>query len=227
MFAPLSSTTLLTTEKTEQVRSFGLKATYIFLILFSLIQTGCSNLTKPQVQVATFEAPENWESTSKKIEALSSWKLIGKIGIRTPDDSVTAAINQWQQIDSNFIIDLSSTFFGLGASKLYGSPNFLTIQEPGEEPISSYEPDLLIQQALGFPLPISSLSWWIKGIPVPHTPHNLRFNENGHPSTLAQDHWNVSYSKYTTINGLPLPGKVTLKRDDVRIILAIKQWTLL
>lgn len=196
------------------------------LITFCLIlQSACSLKYQTENQVTTLDAPSNWTSTAIALEALNHWELIGKIGIRTEEDSITAAINQWKQADSSFVIDLSSTFFGLGASRLFGTPHFLTIVESGEEPLSSYNPDLLIYEALGIPLPISSLSWWIKGIPAPNTPYKMEFNEQGQSAHLVQNQWHLSFSKHKMINNLPLPGKIKLERDNIRIILAIKKWT--
>lgn len=203
------------------------RTSFAWVILFfsCIFQTGCSILQKPDVPNAQISAEIDWLTVEEKLKALENWKLIGKIGIRTPEDSLTAAINQWHQEGPRFAIDLSSTFFGLGATKLYGTPFFLTIEEAGEKPVSSYRPDLLINEALGIPLPISYLAWWIKGIPAPGLPFEQNFNANGLPSTLTQNQWQLSFSKYKIVNGLPLPGKIKLERDNVRIILAIKQWT--
>lgn len=214
------------TKLTYSPQQFGNQGSYWALILLAIIlQSGCSTIDKSPEPVSIIDTPTNWKATESKLRELKNWTLIGKIGIKTPDETVTAAINQWKQTSDNFVIDLSSTFFGLGASKLYGSANFLTITESGEEPVSSYEPDVLIQQALGFPLPISSLSWWVKGIPTPDNPHDIRFNAQGHIAQLTQDQWKLTYSKYKIIDGLSLPGKIKLERNNVRIILAIKQWT--
>ena len=196
------------------------------LIVFCLVlQTACSLKYQTESQATTLDAPSNWPTTAMSLESLNHWELIGKIGIRTQDDSITAAINQWKQAGSSFVIDLSSTFFGLGASRLVGTPYFLTIVESGEDPLSSYNPDVLIYEALGIPLPISSLSWWVKGIPAPDTPYNMEFNQQGQSARLIQNQWHLSFSKHKIINGLPLPGKIKLERDNIRIILAIKKWT--
>lgn len=198
---------------------------WILIALCLALQTGCSLKYQTETQITTIDAPSDWAETGLKLEALDNWKLIGKIGIRTEEESLTAAINQWNQAGNSFVIDLSSTFFGLGASKLFGTSDYLTIVESGEDPISSYSPDLLIYEALGIPLPISSLSWWVKGIPTPNSPYTIEFNPQGFSASLVQNQWHLSFSKHIMINGLPLPGKIKLERDNVRIILAIKQWT--
>ena len=203
------------------------------LLLKSLILTAilalsaCSTLFQAPPETTPPSLKLDWKTLSHQLEQTTKWKLIGKIGVRTPTDSVTAAINQWTQADDSYVIELSSTFFGLGASKLIGTTGFLSISEAGEKPINSLQPDLLIAEALGFPLPISSLPSWIKGLPTSESKHTITFGPQGLPSQLEQLGWKLTFSKYHYIDGLPLPGKIKLEQDDVRIILAIKQWTLL
>jgi len=169
----------------------------------------------------------DWQQIQENLRQLKHWRIVGKIGVKTPTESLTAAINQWSQSDDNYKLELSSTFFGLGASKLYGNANFLTIIESGEDPVSSYQPNELIEAALGFPLPISHLPSWVKALPDDNQHYEIEFNEQGLPSTLKQNEWQLQFSKYSSEQGIPLPGKIKLQREGTRIILAIKQWTLL
>lgn len=187
-----------------------------------LFLAGCSTFQSVDTPIAKTYA---WHEVEPQLRALSEWSLYGKLGLRTPDDSVTAAINNWDQDDDQFEIDISSTFFGLGSSKLFGNSDFLSIIQSGEKPISSFEPDELVASVLGLPLPISHLPTWIKALPVAEQPYQLKFNEQGLPLTLQQDNWSLSFSNYHTEHSPPLPGKIKIQRDDIRIILAVKEWT--
>jgi len=195
------------------------------LLLLSTL-SGCSILDTPPKDTTLDSAHYNWVNTKQDIQQQTHWSLIGKIGIRTPEDSLTIAINKWTQENDNFEIDLSSTFFGLGASTLEGNSQFLTLTESGEAPISSEQPNDLMESALGFPLPITYLSYWVKGLPAPGLISKIKFNEQGLPSTIRQHHWQLDFSNYHLENGIPLPGKIKLKQNNTRIILAIKKWTL-
>lgn len=208
----------LTVKQPNKITAFKL------LCVFSVIfYSGCSTFLTQEEPAEKF-----YDITiiEPKLTALKNWSLFGKLGIRTRDDSVTAAINTWKQKGEQFEIDLSSTFFGLGSSKLYGNTNFLSIFQSGEEPLSSFEPDHLIETALGFPLPISHLQYWIKGLPAKDIPYSRTFNQQGLVSSLKQDNWSLSYSNYHTEYAVPLPGKIKIQQDDIRIIVAVKEWTL-
>tara|TARA_R110001592_G_scaffold52649_3_gene161221 strand:- start:532 stop:1131 length:600 start_codon:yes stop_codon:yes gene_type:complete len=195
----------------------------LFFILIIIVQ-GCSLLPKEPTLTETIY---DWTSTESQLRKLNHWSLFGKFGIRTEEESVTAAINKWVQTDDQFEIDISSTFFGLGSSKLLGNSKFLIIYEPGEEPVSSFEPDKLMESALGIPLPISYLPSWIKALPAEDISFSQTFNKQGLPESLIQDGWTLSFSNYHTEHKPPLPGKIKIQRDNIRIILAVKEWTTL
>jgi len=122
----------------------------IFLGVCMLLLNACSTFMKDQDSV-THGVYYDWPAIEQKLRKLNHWSLYGKLGIRTEEEAVTVAINKWEQADDQFEIDLSSTFFGLGSSKLFGSSDFLSIFQPGEETLSSFEPDTLIASALGIP----------------------------------------------------------------------------
>jgi outer membrane lipoprotein LolB len=195
------------------------------LLLLSTL-SGCSIFDTQKNDTTLVSTHYNWTTIKQDIQQQTHWTLMGKIGIRTPQDSLTIAVNEWTQEDDNFEINLSSTFFGLGASSLKGNSQYITLSESGEQAIISEHPNTLIQTALGFPLPITYLSYWVKGLPVPDLIAKITFNEQGLPLTIKQQHWQLQFSHYSLERGIPLPGKIKLEQNDTRIILAIKKWTL-
>lgn len=197
---------------------------FFLLICFASL-SACSLFQMEQENIQT-DRHYNWTEVEQQLRALTHWTLLGKLGVRTEAESITVAINKWEQTDDLFEIDLSSTFFGLGSSKLYGSSAFLSIFQPGEETVSSFEPDILIETALGIPLPISHLSSWIKALPVADIAYEQHLNPQGLPETLIQDNWTLNFSQYRTDYSPPLPGKIKLQHHNTRIILAVKEWTL-
>lgn len=197
----------------------------IALLILSLL-TACSLFTPQPTNIILDSAHYNWADTKQAIQRQTHWSLIGKIGIRTPEDSLTIAINKWVQENDDFEINLSSTFFGLGASTLEGNSQFVTLTESGEAPIYSEHPNTLMETALNLPLPITYLSYWVKGLPAPGLISKIEFNPQGLPSTIRQHHWKLHFSNYHLEQGIPLPGKIKLEQNNTRIILAIKKWTL-
>lgn len=197
-------------------------------LLLTLLVQGCAST--PDTPLTSTE-PANWQTTIADISAMEHWSFSGKIGVRVPERIDSAVINRWQQDDHQFTIDLSSAIFGLGATRIQGNPDFITMTESGEEPITSFNPTELIQQHIGWPLPISQLRYWVKGIPAPvNSPTDkikeLKFNNLGQLTQFNQNGWQINYSKYSPLDHFALPRKVVLRQQQAKITVIINEWQL-
>jgi outer membrane lipoprotein LolB len=194
----------------------------ITLCCLIILVCACSTFQtpKPAEQLVT------WSALETQLTQLTNWQFFGKIGFRSREDAYTAAINKWQQQDSYFDIDLSSTFLGLGAVNISGTEKQITIHESGEEPVQSDHPDYVIEQMLNFPLPVSYLSSWLVGLPATSSPFKHTQDKLGRSAMIEQAGWSISYKKYQDIDGLPLPGLIKIAREDIRFSIAVKSWSL-
>lgn len=197
------------------------------LLLTTLLQGCASTIEAP----LTLEQPPQWQDTIAQLSELDYWEFSGKIGVKVPQRIDSAVINRWKQEDTQFTIDLSSAIFGLGATTIQGSADFIIITESGEAPITSYQPTQLIEQHIGWPLPIAKLRYWIKGMPAPIETKKdqieaLKFNDNGELSLLDQNGWQINYSKYTHFNQINLPRKIVLRQQQAKITVIINEWQL-
>ncbi len=197
-------------------------------LLLAFLMQGCASTVEIPLTLA--EPPE-WQETISQLSAIDHWEFSGKIGVKVPERIDSAVINRWKQQDAQFIIDLSSAIFGLGATRIEGNPNYIVMTESGEDPITSYQPTKLIQQHIGWPLPIAQLRYWVKGIPAPIQSTKdqikvLKFNNSGELSQLNQNGWQINYSKYTVLNNINLPKKVVLRQQQAKITVIINEWQL-
>lgn len=197
------------------------------LLLVSLMQGCASTIEIP----LTLTEPPQWQETIAQLSGIDNWEFSGKIGVKVPERIDSAVINRWKQDEAQFIIDLSSAIFGLGATRIEGNPNYIVMTESGEAPIISYQPTELIQQHIGWPLPIAQLRYWVKGIPAPiQTTEDqikaIKFNGNGELSQLNQNGWQINYSKYTLFNNINLPRKIILRQQQAKITVIINDWQL-
>ena len=51
-------------------------------------------------------------------------------------------------------------------------------------------------------------------------------NETGSLAELRQLDWKIEYGRYRSFQGLELPVKMTARRQDVSVKLAVKDWNL-
>lgn len=117
--------------------------------------------------------------------------------------------------------------FNAGSTTVVGRPGFVTLEQ-GNETLTANSPEDLILQQLGYELPVSNLSFWIKGLPVPDQEFDLDFNELNLLSTLNQDGWTVNYTDYRQYQDLSLPSTIELLRsqEDIRLRFIRLNWTL-
>ena len=82
-------------------------------------------------------------------------------------------------------------------------------------------------QALGVPVPVASLRYWLLGVPDPA----LAAEESLEAGTarlaaLRQAGWSVVYARYAPVPGtrLELPQRIEVTREGVRLRLLVEGW---
>lgn len=163
-----------------------------------------------------------------RLSQLTQWQLQGKIGVTQGNQRDSAAINYWKQAQEHFEIQVSSTLLGLGATAIYGDPSYLTIEESGEPPVSSSNPQQLLAQSLGWQLPLSAMPFWIKGLPSPNAPHSWQHEGNSKNPILQQSDWVIRYDRLLPLSSSKdapfLPHKVVMSQGNKEIKIVISEW---
>ena len=81
-----------------------------------------------------------------------------------------------------------------------------------------------LKQQLGWKLPISHLTWWVRGLPAPDSKSTVTLDSDSHLQRLTQDGWQVEYLSYTEQNGYWLPERLKLHGRDLDVTLVVKDW---
>jgi len=189
-----------------------------------LLLTACASQPAPQ-------AITNWDSHQLSLARLKTWNLDGKLAISTTDLQGKAfrqsANLNWRQSPDQYTLHLSGPF-GQGSTIIDGNEQGVSLTQAGQKTLHAATAEALLQQTLGYSLPIEALYYWVRGIPSPNSaPDRLSKSENGSLASLEQLGWQLSFSRYTSVEQWPLPGKIIANKGPVRITLIIKQWKLL
>lgn len=168
---------------------------------------------------------ENFERYQRRLAAIQDWELRGKMNLRVPGDSETVRVS-WNNHADSYAIRLSGTL-GMGATWIRGNEKGVRLEQSGEEPILAASPEDLVYTQLGREIPISELHYWVRGLPAPYPrPRATRFAPEGILSYLEQSGWSLQYSNYRAVGPWNLPGKIVARRDDLRLILLVSEWSL-
>ena len=83
----------------------------------------------------------------------------------------------------------------------------------------------LTRQALGWELPLSRLTWWVRGEPVPGSASaGTDRDARGRLAALEQDGWRIAYTNYPPGEHGGLPRRLDLKSSGQEIRLLIDTW---
>ncbi|MEH6627177.1 MAG: lipoprotein insertase outer membrane protein LolB [Motiliproteus sp.] len=183
---------------------------------------GCSSTpSEPQTSAPS----HSWMQQQQWLEGQQHWQINGKIGIRQGQE-LTAAAMSWTQQSDRYHIFMSGPM-GQGAIDIKGSHQNVTMQISGEGIYFASSPEELLEQRLGWSLPIGNLLYWIKGLPAPGTAHQKSLDQHNRLETLEQNNWQIRYHSYRTVEDGNLPGKIVLRQGKkIRVTLIIKEWNL-
>lgn len=166
-------------------------------------------------------AAGQWQAQAERLAKLDTWVLVGKVGLRTPEESTSANLD-WSQHPHYYRLLISGPF-GSGRSTLEGREGRFSMSTP-EGRWEAETPEALMEQQLGWSLPVSSLSDWIRGVPAEDTPHRLEKDALGFPLRLEQDGWEIAYRDWTHVADLWLPRRLVMTYDDLRVTLVVTDW---
>src|SRR3989344_1937232 len=166
--------------------------------------------------------PAQWKQHKDQLSSIDGWQISGKVGIRAPKDSGSGTLF-WLQRQDYFDIRLSGPL-GRGAARLTGHAGDVTLEVANQGRYQAASAEELLEQQLGWRLPISHLTWWIRGLPAPDSKSNVTFDSESHLQRLTQDGWQVEYLSYAEQNGYWLPERMKLHGRNLDVTLVIKDW---
>lgn len=210
--------------KTQTLKKF--KASLPLLTAFGFIfLTGCS----------TFRAPSSPPSQIIQSQPLLSnyWSMESKIGIKTEAENGSAQLS-WNQMGNRYNISLTGPFGkALGSLQNTGQQILLTSSDGSVQ--TAKDEEQLVLSAIGKPLPVKQMQFWIKGIKAPFFPIEPVSATVDSVEFIQRD-WHVTMSGFHDVDGYRLPKKLLLKYPadsstspsgtPVELKIIIKQWDL-
>ena len=192
------------------------------LLLAEFLMIGCASQRG-------LTPPANLQAHQAQLEAIHSWQISGKLGIRSPAENGSASL-KWQQQPGHYQINLSGPL-GHKRLQISGNPKQVTLTQAGQAPLSAKSAEALIKKAAGWTLPVAQLNYWVRGLPAPKAPITaLNLSPEGLISELQQAGWTIHYSNYQNhahpSGTLALPGKIQAQHRDLRLTLVIRAWQL-
>jgi len=162
-----------------------------------------------------------WERQQADVEAFDTWTLVGKAGLRAPQENTSANLD-WNQHPHYFRMLISGPFGG-GRSVLEGREGRFSLTT-SDGRFEAETPEALMEEQLGWSLPVRAMPNWVRGLPGEHASYQLESDELGFPNHLQQDGWEIDYRDWEQVEGMWLPRRLVMNYGDLRITLVVNQW---
>jgi len=189
-----------------------------FMLLVLLI-AGCTTAPKPP-PVADTEAA--WQQHQRRLLTIQSWQLQGKLALRSEQQSGSAQL-WWRQNQQRFDLRVTPPF-GVGKLRIRGDDSEVILYPALGRPLRAANAEALLQQTLGWSLPLQSLRYWVLGLPA--EAEQIELDDQGRLHSLAYQGWQVKFIAYEAVADLMLPSELFLRYQDLQLRLAIHEWQL-
>jgi len=156
----------------------------LMLVAGCALFSGCTSL-RPENDL--FAGTQDADSTITRYQGRFSARY-------TQGDAEQSAVGSflWRERGPDVQLELMSP---LGQTLAIVSQNSqgATLELPNQPARRAREVDTLMQDALGFSLPVSGLRDWLRARPAPGTPARVARDAQSRPETIEQNGWTVRY----------------------------------
>ena len=167
-------------------------------------------------------APLNtpWPERQQQLSALIDWQFRGHVIFKMPERKFSANV-YWQQKADTYQVMLFGPL-GFSAVNLDGQPGAVHLKASHGHVYEADNPESLMQQQLGWSLPISSLYYWVRGLPSPEPVTSVTYDAYHRISHLEQQGWQIDYLAYQRVQLIELPQEITFMQSKYYLHLTIE-----
>ena len=193
-----------------------------------VVIAGCRTVPVQQPAVA---AGQPWDEARPELQARDHFALKGRVAVAAGKDGFNATLH-WTQNGSRSQVSLEGPL-GAGGVQITADGGTLSIVNSHGDHLDSDAARAELVARLGFDPPLSSLRYWILGVPDPATPSKETVDPlQQRLQSLEQNGWQIDYGGYMSSGGAgaagpapALPAKMTVQRSGVRVRLVVDGWS--
>lgn len=152
---------------------------------------------------------------------LKQWCMKGRVAVRHQQQGWQSGLS-WCRDDERS----SLRFVGLLGQEVLAieqQPGWIRIQE-GDDLLISYQPERMLNERLGFSVPLTALRYWLVGVPEMRAAGVALSKLDKNTSGFVQHGWEIKYLRFAEVEGLRMPTKIKLARAGLNLKIIIDQW---
>lgn len=168
-----------------------------------------------------------WARRAPLLEAMSDWSVNGRAAVRGEGIDGRSVRFHWEMAGEAYELSFMSPL-GQRVAEIEGGPARAVLRLPDGETRSATSADALLESALGWSAPISSLRHWVRGLPGPSPLFGAEpeLDPWGRITTIEEDGWRVELDRYRSVGEVDLPGRLRLEHPRLQIRLVLDDWAL-
>ncbi len=175
----------------------------VSVLLLGILLTGCASLYDTKV--------DNPADYHKPQQVDDNYSLTGRFSIRTADKNYYGNFS-WLKESANEELDFMSPI-GSTVAQIKIESGIASLTDEENKTYSGENLNQLMEERLGFVLPMGYLHYWIQGVPLPQYPVQESLK-----SGFSQLGWRVEYLSWHDQNH---PQIIQASKDDLRIKLLL------
>lgn len=170
----------------------------------------------PQAQPATYA------QHAQRVADIQTYALTGRVAVLTEKKGFSGGMRWHHHLEGDDIGFYSPLGTQLG--QISASADEVTLTTSDRKTYTAENAEALMQQTLGWSLPMAGLKDWVLGRPGEGESQILSWDAAGHIEHMRQNGWDIQYSQYREAGGRQLPGKVVVKSAGLDLKLVIDEW---
>ena len=157
------------------------------------------------------------------IEQIEKFQLSGRISAKYDGQGFFGNLRWQHTAQRDEILILSPLGQGVAQIEQHAGSVVLTTSE--QQRYQAQDAETLTEQVLGWRLPLAGMRYWVLGRAAPGQA-DIQVDPSQRPTRLLQDGWEIDYLAYREADGLMLPQKLIMHRQDLEMKLIIDDWVI-
>lgn len=159
----------------------------------------------------------------QSFDEVSTFEMQGRAAVKSPDFNGQLSLNLKEPKREHYHLVMQGSL-GIGRTELTVAPHETKLIS-AERTYIGANPDQLFYEITEIDWPVSGTLAWIKGSPN-NSETEILYNTDNLPRSFYEDGWLVEYDRWQTVQGLSLPERMTISRDNTRLRLSLERWRL-
>ncbi|MFP4208834.1 MAG: lipoprotein insertase outer membrane protein LolB [Wenzhouxiangella sp.] len=185
------------------------------LVLLGLLLSSCA-VREQRPEGAWLADRVGW------FDSYPSWRVTGRLSVSDGERGGQMTFD-WRGQGDQHDLRLRSVVGGKQWRLLF-NPDGALIEGSDVGLVRADNPDMLVSEIVGWPIPVSRLAWWLRGLTA--TPEDqVSFADDGTLATIGSGDWTLEYVRFEQPAAGPLmPERVEALSPPYRVRMILRTW---